>query len=89
MEHIHRMPVTVTATLASTSFPFGELMEIGCDDVLLLDKTIDGSVELTIDKHALFRGRPAQSEGRYAVVITESIAGTPPKASKCGTARAQ
>jgi len=89
IEHLHRMPVTVTATLASTVFRFAEIMEISCDDVLLLDKTIDGSVELVIDDHTVFRGRPAQSDGQYAVVITESVGGARPERSTSDTAKAK
>jgi len=45
-EHLHRMPVTVTAVLASTRLGFAELVNLQRDDVLLLDKTIDEPVEL-------------------------------------------
>jgi len=48
-EHLHRMPVTVTAVLASTRLGFAELLNLQRDDVLLLDKTIDEPVELLLD----------------------------------------
>jgi flagellar motor switch protein FliM len=40
-------------------------------DILLLDKKVDEPVELIIQGQTFFRGRPAKSAGRYAVVITE------------------
>ena len=74
-EHLHRMPVTVTAVLASTRLGFAELVNLQRDDVLLLDKTIDEPVELLLDGRVVFRGRPARSDGRYAVVLTPSADG--------------
>jgi flagellar motor switch protein FliM len=73
MEHVHRMPVTVTATLSSTILKFAEIVDLHTDDVLLLTKTIDEPIDLLIDKRTVFRGRPAQSNGHYAVYLTESV----------------
>jgi flagellar motor switch protein FliM len=74
MEHLQEVPVTVRATLASTTVPFHEVLDLGPGDILLLDKPMDGLMELTFDGHTVFRGRPARSEGRYAVVILEAQA---------------
>lgn len=75
MEHLQHMPVTVTARLASATIRFGEVADLEPNDILLFDKGLEGSVELVIDGRTIFRGRPARSNGRYAVVITESEPG--------------
>ena len=74
-EHLNRMPVTVTARLASTRLGFAELADLHRDDVLLFDKAIDEPVELLLDGRVVFRGRPARSDGHYAVVLTQSADG--------------
>jgi len=75
MEHLQQMLVTVTARLASTNIRFQEVLDLGRGDILLLDKSLDQPAELLIDGRTVFRGRPARSEGRYAVFITQSEAG--------------
>lgn len=69
--HLQKMLVSVTAQLASTVLTFEEVMSLGAGDILLLDKKIDEPVELIVEDRILFRGRPAKSSGKYAVVITE------------------
>ncbi len=65
------LSVSVTAQLASTVLTFEEIMGLGVDDILLLDKRTNEPVELIVKGRTVFRGRPAKSDGRYAVVITE------------------
>jgi len=72
MEHLQEVPVTVRATLAATTLTFQEILDLGPGDILLLDKPVNGSVELVLEGRTIFRGRPARSQGRYAVVIAES-----------------
>jgi len=86
-EHLHRMPVTVTATLSSTRLRFAEIVDLHSDDVLLLGKAIDEPIELMIDNRTVFRGRPAQSDGHYAVYLTESAEGPGPEKSAPTAAR--
>lgn len=71
MEHVHQMPVSVTARLASTRLSFEEVLDLASGDVLLIDKPLDEPVELIINNQTVFRGRPARSDGQYAVFITE------------------
>ena len=87
MEHLQQVPVTVRATLTSTTLTFQEILDLGPGDILLLDKPLDGPAELILDGRSIFRGRPVQSQGQYAVVILESEAAgeqktTTAKASK-------
>lgn len=75
MEHLYQMPVTVQARLATAQIGFQELLDLGPGDILLLDKPIHEMVVLTVENRTAFQGRPAQSGGRYAVLIREG----PPK----------
>jgi flagellar motor switch protein FliM len=82
MEHLQEVPVTLQATLASTTLTFQEVLDLGPGDILLLGQPVDGLAELTLDGRAAFRGRPARAQGRYAVVVVESAdAGNPQKAT--------
>ena len=74
MEHVQRMPVTVTARLATTRLSFEEVLDLGADDVLLIDKPIEEPVDVIVDGRTVFRGRPAQSKGQCAVLVTECAA---------------
>ncbi len=75
MEHLQEVPVTLRATLASTTLSFQEVLDLGPGDILLLGKRIDGPAELTINGRVAFRGRPARAQDRYAIVIAESVGG--------------
>lgn len=72
MEHLQHVPVTVRVTLAATVLTFQDILDLGPGDILLLDKPVDGSAELSLNGRTAFRGRPAQAQGQYAVVILES-----------------
>jgi flagellar motor switch protein FliM len=71
MEHIQQIPIMVTVRLASTRLGFGELLELGRDDILLLDRSLDEPIELLLDDRVIFRGRAARSGGQRAVLVTE------------------
>jgi flagellar motor switch protein FliM len=71
-EHLYQMPVTVVARLDSTLLNFRELVDLNVDDILLFDKTIAEPVELMVEERVVSRGRAAQSDGQYAVWITEA-----------------
>lgn len=73
MEHVHQMPVTVQARLATAQIGFQELLDLGPGDILLLDKPIQETIVLTVENRTAFRGRPAQFDGRYAVLIREGL----------------
>lgn len=74
LEHVHELPVVVTAQLASIALTFEEIMSIQVNDVLLLDKMVNEPTELIVEGQTVLRGRPAKSNGNYAVVITEVAA---------------
>ena len=68
------MPISITAHLARTSLTIEEAMNLQVDDVLLLDKKTSESIELFVEGRTIFRGRPAKSEGKRAIIITEKFA---------------
>jgi flagellar motor switch protein FliM len=78
-EHLQEVPVTVRAVLASTTLTFQEVLDLGPGDILLLDKSVDGPTEVILDGRTVFRGRPARSDGQYAVVILEAPAARDPQ----------
>jgi flagellar motor switch protein FliM len=69
--HMQQIPICITAQLASTVLTLEEIMSLEVGDVLLLDKKVNESIELTVSGQTAFRGRPAKSEGKHAVLITE------------------
>ena len=71
LSHVGKVPVTVTAKLASTEINFEEITNLSIDDILMLDKKLSVPVDLIIEGRTLFRGWLAKSDGRQAVVITE------------------
>jgi len=71
MEHVQQMPVTVTAHLATTRLSFEEVLDLKADDILLIDKPLDEPLDVIVDGQTVFRGRPAQSNGQYAIFVTE------------------
>jgi flagellar motor switch protein FliM len=71
MEHVQQMPVVISARLGSTRLSFDEVLDLAPGDILLIDKPLDEPVDLIIRNQTVFRGRPAQSDGQYAVFITE------------------
>jgi len=76
LNHIGEIPVSATAQLASTTLTLEQIISLEVNDILLLDKRLDDAIELIVDGRGLFRGRPAKSAGRYAVVINELSSGT-------------
>jgi len=82
MEHVHRMPVTMCARLASMRLSVEEVLERAPGDVRLLDKGLDEPVDLILRNETVFRGRPAQKDGQYAVLITERAADSHPDAPR-------
>jgi len=74
--HMRQMPVCITAQLASTVLTLEEIMSLEVGDVLLLDRKVNESIELIVSGRTAFRGRPAKSAGKHAVVITELFCDT-------------
>jgi len=80
LDHLQRMPISVSAQLGIAVLSFEQIMGLSPYDVLLLNKTIDETVELIVEGQTLFLGQPAKSAGQQAVVITDF--GDPPSAGE-------
>jgi flagellar motor switch protein FliM len=63
-----RLPVTVE--LGSTTISLGELLDIRKDDVIRLDRGVDGELPVLAGKRARFVGRPGTIGGNRAVQVT-------------------
>ena len=81
-EHLQEMPVMVTARLGSTTLSFQEMADLAPGDILLLEKPVDGLVDVVVDDHVLCLGLVARSENKYAVSVTESRTATRPAGSR-------
>ena len=57
--------------MASTMLTLEEIISLEVGDILLLDKKVNESIELVISGQTAFRGWPAKSAGKHAVLITE------------------
>lgn len=69
--HIHKIPMLATAQLDSIRLTFEEIMSLNAGDILLLDKTVGEPIDLVTEGRVLFRGQPAKSGGKNAILITE------------------
>ncbi len=69
--HVYKIPVSITAQLASTVLTFEEAMSLQVDDILLLNKKVNELVKLIVNGRTVLCGQPAKSEGKYAVAITK------------------
>jgi len=69
--NMQQIPVCITAQLASTVLTLEEIMSLEVGDILLFDRKVNESIELIISGQTAFRGRPAKSAGKHAVLITE------------------
>lgn len=74
MEHVQQMPVTVTARLASVRLSFADVFDLAPNDVLLIDKPVEEPLDVIVDGRTVFRGRPAQANGQYAIFVTNCTA---------------
>jgi len=70
--HLQQMNLSVTAQLGTAYLTFEELVGLGTDDILLLDKKVNEPVELLVEGLELLYGRPAKSAGKYAIAITKT-----------------
>jgi flagellar motor switch protein FliM len=85
MEHVQQMPVTITARLGCTKLSFADIVELGRDDILLLERTLNESIELLLGDQVIVRGRPVKAGERRAVLVTELAAAAGQKTSKPAT----
>jgi len=74
--HMQKMPVYITAQLASTVLTLKEIMSLEVGDILLLDKKVNEPIELITSGRTALLGQPARLSGKNAVVITELFSDT-------------
>jgi flagellar motor switch protein FliM len=62
------LPITVE--LGSTTITLGELLDIRKDDVIRLDRGVEGELPILAGKRARFMGRPGTLGGNRAIQVT-------------------
>jgi flagellar motor switch protein FliM len=71
LDNLHKIQVTLSCNLASTTLTFEEITSLQPGDILLLGKKIDKPVELILEGKTILKGQLAKSNGNYALVITK------------------
>ena len=66
------MTLSVTARLRSATITFSEMMNLGANDILILDTHAGHPINLLVEELQLLKGLPAKSAGKYAVAITDN-----------------
>lgn len=73
LENVSKMPVKLTAQLASGPMSLDDVLNLSVGDIVVLDKKIFEPLDLLVNNRAGFYGYPASSGGKCAVVITPKI----------------
>jgi flagellar motor switch protein FliM len=73
LSNIQDVPVSINIRFASTMLTFKEAMDIEVNDVVMLDKFVNEPVELIVEGRTALKGKPSQTDGAYAVFITEVV----------------
>jgi flagellar motor switch protein FliM len=71
--HVEKMPVFITAQLATVALTLEQIIGLSPDDLLILDKKVNEPIELIVEGRTLCRGRTAQAEGNYAFAVAETL----------------
>jgi flagellar motor switch protein FliM len=69
MQTAHKVPIEVTAELCSAAMTLNDIMSLSAGDVLLLEQKVRDPLKVLFNGREGFTGYPAQSSGKYAVVI--------------------
>lgn len=69
MHTAHKVPIEVTAELCSAAMTLNDIMSLSVGDVLLLEQKVRDPIKVLFNGREGFTGHPAQSSGKYAVVI--------------------
>ena len=68
---IEAAPVTVVAELGSASIAVGDFFGLEPGDVIVLERTLDEPITLTVDGQPVARAKPACCGGHYAVEVQD------------------
>jgi len=68
--HLYDMPITLDVVLGDVRLTLEETLSLAPDDILLLDRMVADPIDIEVEGRQLMNGRPAQSAGKNAVVIT-------------------
>jgi flagellar motor switch protein FliM len=68
---IEAAPVTVKATIGTTSVPLGDFLALEPGDVVVLDRQCGETIDLTVGDQVVLRARPVVTAGRYGVDVQD------------------
>ncbi|MEZ6064757.1 MAG: flagellar motor switch protein FliN [Planctomycetaceae bacterium] len=75
LTRFYDMTVAISVELGRVEIPLGELLRLGEGSVLELDRGVEEPVDILAQGVPLARGDVVAANGRYAVRITEIVAG--------------
>jgi flagellar motor switch protein FliM len=70
-ERLKEMKVDLRAELDNTLLRFEDVMNLQTGDILVLDKNINQSIEISAEGFNVCSGKPVECSGNYGVLITE------------------
>jgi len=68
---IEEAPVEVHADLGTASIGLGDLLALEPGDIVVLDRAVGETIDLSVDGQIVLRARPAVSAGQYAVQVQD------------------
>jgi len=68
---IEEAPVEVHANLGTASIGLGDLLALEPGDIVVLDRAVGETIDLSVDGQIVLRARPAVSAGQYAVQVQD------------------
>lgn len=71
IENLKHIKIPLTATLCKQSFNLDDILSLEVDDVIMLDKSINDTIDVFAMHKKLFSGTIAKNEGNYAVMISK------------------
>ena len=74
---INQLRVPMTAHLGTLSLTVQDLVSLQSNDILVLDKSVNQSLDVEFSGKKVFQGVPGQHRGQLAVLITDSCTPVP------------
>ncbi len=74
-KNIKQASLDLSVILGETSITMEELLFLGFDDTIVLDKSIDQPLDLMVDKEPKFHVQPGKKKAKLAVQVLDEIKG--------------
>jgi len=70
---ILNVPLTATVVLGTTLMPMRRFLSLAVDDLITLDSSVEGEIQLQIEERPRFLGKPIVSKGSLSLQINSRI----------------